>query len=114
MSGITDSVFCAGMACAVDLKGKRLTLEEVEVVSFPQAWGSTALGFGGIGGAAVTTAQTTVIIGPAGDAAVYFGKRIAYYIESPNSEFYKDLGMHKMNPCSKCGIYNTKPKEQSK
>lgn len=114
MSGITDSVFCAGMACAVDLKGKRLTLEEVEVVSFPQAWGSTALGFGGIGGAAVTTAQTTVIIGPAGDAAVYFGKRIAYYIEVPNAKFWEDLRSHSMASCDKCGAYNTKPKEQSK
>lgn len=45
--------------------------------AFPQTWGSTALGFGGIGGQAMTTAQTYVVI-TYGTVYVYFGSRFAY------------------------------------
>lgn len=47
--------------------------------SFPQTWGSTALGFGGIGGQAITTAQTYVVLAN-GAIYVYFGSRFAYVI----------------------------------
>lgn len=52
---------------------------------YPQCWGSTALGFGGLGGSAVTWAYTTVIEGPDGDAAVYFGGQFAYLIPAKPS-----------------------------
>ena len=68
---------------------------EVEVYHFPQVWGSTALGFGGIGGQAMTTAYTTVIISE-DCAAVYFAGRLAYKIQSPNEEFMCDLQAHAM------------------
>lgn len=38
---------------------------------FPQAWGSTSLGFGGIGGQAMTSAYTTVITDNCADGAEY-------------------------------------------
>lgn len=54
--------------------------EEVDVVMFPQTWGSTALGYGGIGGAAVTTAYT-VVVQSQGVACVYFGgDHLAYTV----------------------------------
>ena len=63
---------------------------EVEVYHFPQLWDSTALGFGGVGGQAFTTAYTTVVISnPA--AAVYFGGRLAYKIAEVNSKFMADV-----------------------
>ena len=46
------------------------------IYSFPQVWSSTALGFGGCGGQAITQAQTTVIevdTIQAHYAAVFFG-----------------------------------------
>jgi hypothetical protein len=49
------------------------------------------LGFGGIGGAAITTANVTVVTGPAGHRAVYFGSRLAYVISNPNDAFLRDL-----------------------
>lgn len=49
--------------------------------AFPQTWGSTALGFGGIGGAAMTTAQTYVVLAN-GSVFVYFGSRFAYEIKN--------------------------------
>lgn len=48
---------------------------------FPQLWGSTALGFGGIGGASMTTAYTIVIEGPEGSQAVYWHGLHAYNID---------------------------------
>lgn len=47
---------------------------------FSQTWGSTALGFGGLGGAAMTAAYTVVIRGPDGTMAVYWAGRFAYRV----------------------------------
>ena len=75
---------------------------EVEVHSFPQAWGSGCLGFGGIGGQAITTAQTTVIYCPGnGSACVYFGGRLAYVIRNPNRRFFEDLYARNMAEVSR-------------
>lgn len=41
--------------------GKRIEEVTLEAVTFPQLWGSTALGFGQIGGDAMTNAYTTII-----------------------------------------------------
>ena len=37
------------------------TLDDFELHTFEQTWGSTALGFGGVGGQAITTARTYVL-----------------------------------------------------
>jgi hypothetical protein len=68
---------------------------------FPQTWGSTALGFGGIGGQAITTAYTTVVESDIdASCCVYFGGRFAYRIEHPNEQFRKDLFEQRMNEVS--------------
>ena len=46
--------------------------DDVEVLMFPQTWGSTALGYGGMGGASVTSAYT-VIVHDHNTYCVYFG-----------------------------------------
>lgn len=57
---------------------------------FPQLWPSTALGFGGIGGQAMTTAHTAVI--RHGDVcAIYFGERFAYVASMRSESFREDL-----------------------
>lgn len=132
MSNITDSVMCIGFACARDLPDvedqkrpqrgntsyeewkllpyetfkRRPNIHEVEVYSFPQGWGSTALGFGGVGGQTITTAQTTVIIS-GHSAAVYFGYGLAYVIERVNTKFMADISNHNMAERSKAGKYRT-------
>lgn len=70
--------------------------EQCDIYVFPQSWGSTALGFEGVGGAAITSAYTTVVIGPHSDACVYFARRLAYHIQRPNQDFYDDLQKRKM------------------
>ncbi len=62
---------------------ERAKVEECLVTVFPQVWGSTALGYGGIGGAAMSTAYTVVVESRiVAQRAVYFGRsgRLAYLV----------------------------------
>lgn len=58
---------------------------------FTQTWGSTALGFGGLGGAAMTSAYTLVIEGPQGDLAVYWNGRFGYRVLGSNRSGVEQL-----------------------
>lgn len=80
---------------------------EVEVVAmFPQTWGSTALGFGGIGGASMTTAYTVILSShQTGEYLVYFGGRFAYKINKPNESFTEDMRTANMDDVSSHGKY---------
>ncbi|SDK39124.1 hypothetical protein [Bradyrhizobium ottawaense] len=109
---ISDSLYCEAAACekhlpdikdtwrragaALKSHDRRPTPYDIEVYSFPQGWGSTALGFGGIGGQAMTSAQTTVVM-CSPSAAVYFGRRLAYVIKTVNGKFMADLASHAMS-----------------
>jgi hypothetical protein len=64
---------------------------------FPQTWSSTALGFGGIGGQAFTSAYVCVIESTlVGGYAVYFCGRLAYVINRPNEKFWEDISLHRV------------------
>lgn len=64
---------------------------------FLQAWASTALGFGGIGGQAMSEAYTTVFSDDIKNAyVVFFGNRIAYIVENPKPIFFEDLKVRDM------------------
>ena len=59
---------------------------------FPQTWSSTALGFGGVGGQAITPAYTVIIESEHGlGYCVYFGGRFAYRIKRPSDYFFGDI-----------------------
>lgn len=69
---------------------------------FLQSWASTALGFGGIGGQAISDAYTTVF----GDVlknvyVVFFGNKVAYVVEKPTEKFFTDLKLRDMASVSK-------------
>ena len=79
---------------------------EFEVEVFPQVWGSTALGFGGVGGQVITNAYTTVIYETgSGIYGVFFNERLAYIIENPNHLFFEDLNNRNMECCSRASKY---------
>lgn len=76
---------------------------------FPQTWGSTSLGFEGIGGAAICDAYTIVIESSYnGEVLVYFGERFAYRVSSPNELFFKDLAERNLGTISKADSYERK------
>ena len=95
------------------VKGSRRPyMHEVEVIMFPQVWGSTALGYGGIGGSAMTTAYTVIINLDYQDYCVYFGTGdIAYKFNYANAtpegreNFFKDMNARNMFEVSKRGRY---------
>lgn len=87
-----------------ETKTRRPHEDDILVIQFPQQWGSTALGFGGIGGAAMTTADTTVILSGA-SAAVYFAGRKAYVVKRFNQAFMDDVGNQAMVDVGKHGKY---------
>lgn len=79
------------------IKTRRPYSRDIEVFHFPQTWGSTALGFGGMGGSAISTAYTTVVFNRP-SAAVYFDGTFAYMIEKINDKFWDDLTNRNMAP----------------
>lgn len=82
-----------------------------ELIDFDQTWASTALGFGGVGGSALTTARTYVFIPYSeyrrrGDKAfVYFDGKYAYSCPI-NHRFEEDLKNHNMASVMESSRYN--------
>lgn len=73
---------------------------------FPQTWGSTALGFGGIGGQAMTPAYTVIIESNyTGEYCVYFGGRFAYRVKNLNQKFRDDVHRQYMAAVSEAHKY---------
>ena len=69
---------------------------DYKIFDFDQTWSSTALGFGGMGGQAITTERTYVIISKSAECAfVYFGWEFAY-TAGLNENFWEDLNEHRM------------------
>ena len=68
------------------------TVNDFELHTFEQTWGSTALGFGGIGGQAMTSARTYVFIPMSINQKcfVYFAGRFAYAVDY-SDKFMKDV-----------------------
>lgn len=88
---------------APERRYRRPQERDVEVHQFPQVWGDTSLGFGGMAGQSVTTADTTVII--AGDhAAVYFAGRFAYLASTKKDEFWQALANRNMPGRTRCSV----------
>jgi hypothetical protein len=72
---------------------------DVKIYSFIQNWPSTALGFPGIGGSAITGANTTVVYSLwTGETCTYFNGRFAYYVCNPNELFWELLDEQNMPP----------------
>ena len=73
---------------------------EADLYSFPQIWGSTALGFGGIGGQMMTKAQTDVVLVdvPYRFAAIFFDGKLAYTVNNFSNAFFTDLKEFSMAP----------------
>lgn len=97
--------------------GEKLSLESgIDVHSFPQTWGSTALGYDGIGGSAMTTAQTIVLYNSkANIVRVYFGSdRLAYQIDNPTEEFFKDLDLKNIKSVQGSEKYNKSKDKKTK
>ena len=95
--------------CRLENETPLPTVDDFEIYCFEQTWGSTALGFGGIGGQAITTAMTYVFIPICCNqkCLVYFAGRFAYSVPY-NDIFMSDVLARNMAPVYKSWKYNTK------
>lgn len=75
--------------------GYEMSERDLEVFSWPQTWGNTSTGFGGMAGQMMTTAQTVVTIGPMGDACVYHNG-FAYKVEIPSDKFFECVNAQRL------------------
>jgi hypothetical protein len=107
----TDKAQCGVSGGPGKKELRRPTVDEIEVVMFPQTWGSTALGYGGMGGSAMTPAYT-VIVSEGGVSCVYFGcGRLAYRVGGPSQSpqgsmaFATDRASQNMVRCGEQGKY---------
>lgn len=70
---------------------------ELDVYSWPQQWSDTTCGFPGIGGQAITSAQTVVLMfGIGGPACVYHAGRFAYLVKHPGEHFWMGVTNHRL------------------
>jgi hypothetical protein len=76
-----------------------VSVDDFDMYTFKQTWGTTSLGFSGVGGSAITEARTYVFI-PRIDnqpCIVYFAGQFAYAV--PYSKvFMEDVKNHNMEP----------------
>ncbi len=81
------------------------SIDDFDIYDFDQTWGSTALGFSGMGGQSITVARTYVLIPRDLEVAyVYFGGRFAY--RTPiNDRFREDIRSHRMASVAESGRY---------
>lgn len=80
--------------------------KDLSIYTFPQVWGSTTLGFNGIGGQAMTKALTMVIYDTYNDfGAVFFDGRLAYHYKNPSGAFFEDIRLMRMEPCNRSAKY---------
>ena len=93
-------------------KTRRVYSDEIEVTMFPQTWGSTATGYGGMGGAAMTSAYTIIVCYKMTTYCVYFGcGRLAYKLNwadmtpSGRDNFLSDMAARNMASVAKSGKY---------
>jgi predicted Fe-S protein YdhL (DUF1289 family) len=93
-------------------KTRRVYSDEIEVTMFPQTWGSTATGYGGMGGAAITSAYTIIVSYKMTTYCVYFGcGRLAYRVTwadmtpSGRDNFLSDMAARNMASVAKSGKY---------
>ena len=88
-----------------DITLRRKKIEEFDIYDFDQTWGSTALGFGGVGGSMMTTARTYVLVPEKEEIAyVYFGGRFAYKC-GINDRFREDIRNCRMASVMESGKY---------
>jgi len=86
-------------------KNFRIFPSDFYVVMFPQSWGDTSCGFGGMGGQAITTAPTVVLTDEnAGVIFVYINFRFAYLVTRPSDYFRECMEKQRFPGASKSAL----------
>lgn len=78
----------------------RLLVSDLEWEAWGQTWGSTALGYGGIGGCAMTHAQTVIVTAQSliTEVAVFFGCPRLAYIANQREDWWAEAYERRQMP----------------
>lgn len=97
----------ADLPYRLDYSEERPTIDDFELYTFNQMWGSTALGFSSIGGQAMTNARTYVFVPETCNQKcfVYFGGRFAYKADYCEN-LVEDIRKQNMAPAYQAGKYH--------
>ena len=90
-------------------KNRNTRMSDFEMFDFMQVWSDTTLGFGGIGGQAMTSARTYVFV-PVSceeECFVYFAGKFAYSVPY-SQEFVEDVKGGRVAAKYKAGKYRNK------
>ena len=110
---LLTKISCELLKVTEDLQARLLSVDDEndvirdtgELYDFNQTWATTALGFGGMGGSAITTARTYVYIPKFYKKAfVYFAGIFAYECDK-SEKFVDDLRAHCMASVQESGKY---------
>lgn len=74
--------------------------DECDVTMFSQCWSDRDIGFREDSGDVAHDGQTVVVMGPQGDACVYFGPQFVYRIAHPNRRFFLDVAAQRLEGVS--------------
>lgn len=97
----------ADLPYRLDYSVERPTIDDFELYTFNQTWGSTTLGFGGVGGQAITQARTYVFVPVTCNQKcfVYFAGRFAYEVDYCQN-LIEDIRNQNMAPVDMVGKYH--------
>jgi hypothetical protein len=88
------------------IKSENSYKDEIEVYMFPQMWGSTALGYSGMGESAMTSSHTIVFHNQnTGNVMLSYGGRFIRLM-NPNQLFFDDLFKQRIEPEYKLHKYD--------
>ena len=80
-------------------------IDEIEIYVFPQMWGSTALGYSGIGGSAMTGSHTIIFYNTyTGNVMLSYGARFIK-LNTPNRLFFEDISKGRIESECKLSKY---------
>jgi hypothetical protein len=90
---------------------RRPTPAECEVVMFSQCWSDRDIGFRPCEGDAAHDGQAVIVMGPQGDACVYFGPQWVYHLHHPNRRFFLDVAAQRLEGVQGASAYEGRDDE---
>ena len=91
---------------------RRPTPDECEVVMFSQCWSDEEIGFKSGGGTGrFHEGHAVIVMGPQGDACVYFGTEYVYGIKHPNRRFFLDVAAQRLEGVRGAAAYEGRDNE---
>jgi len=90
---------------------RRPTPDECDVVMFSQCWSDEEMGFKKGTTGRFHEGQTVIVMGPQGDACVYFGTEYVYGIKHPNRRFFLDVAAQRLEGVRGAAAYEGRDDE---